>query len=323
MGRLTPLKFQSGLGLLELMISIVIGLFILAGVVQLYATSTRNTASMEGLSRIQENARYVFNRLEGDISRAGYMGCFSVVGNQERVRNVVTNDSDPGELYDFTQFIAGQNDVNAGATDTDTLIVRYASAAERYPVVSSSGADITLFDGAGNNFEDGQVVIVSDCSRAAIFEVASKTNNSITRDGSSDIQFDVQGTADVNSLVEGTSLSYVYGGETAIDYQVDSGAVGVCDAGSPQNCVLKRLDVEIVQGVEDFQVEYGWQDGGVLFFAEANAVPTPEAWEMIDRVKVTATFNSIENAPTNDGNNLVRRTYSRVFLIHNQLPVTS
>jgi type IV pilus assembly protein PilW len=68
---------QSGLGLVELMISITIGLVIMAGVIQLFASSRQTSTTAEAVSRIQENMRYTMQRLGDDIYRAGGMGCFS------------------------------------------------------------------------------------------------------------------------------------------------------------------------------------------------------------------------------------------------------
>ncbi|WP_075185080.1 PilW family protein [Teredinibacter haidensis] len=53
-----PIWKQGGLGIIEVMVSIAVGLFILAGVLQLYATSSQNSAVVNGSSTIQENARY-------------------------------------------------------------------------------------------------------------------------------------------------------------------------------------------------------------------------------------------------------------------------
>ena len=329
--QLKTLTNQQGIGLLELLISLAISLFILAGVLQLLATSTQNTASVEGLSRIQENARYAFSRLEKDIAQAGYMGCFSMAGNQERITNTLIDETEPGELNDFSQFVDGTNDSEPGTNASDKMVVRFASIANRFSVVSSSDTQFDLSGASG--LETNDIAIVGDCSRAAVFRVTGASDdgqsirhNSVNDDGDEELtnlESNIVGTADANNVIEGTSLSFVYGGDSAVEYRVDVGAAGGnCNADTPQNCVLRRGGVEIVEGVEDFQVEYGWEDGGTLFFKEANAL-TDNEWQLVDRVKITATFNSIQNAPTTDGTNLIRRTYARVFLIQNQLPVTA
>jgi type IV pilus assembly protein PilW len=71
------LSSQKGLSLVELMISVTLGLIIMGGVLQLYASASRNASNAQGVSRIQENIRYAVTRLGNDIARSGSMGCFS------------------------------------------------------------------------------------------------------------------------------------------------------------------------------------------------------------------------------------------------------
>lgn len=85
---------ESGLGLVELMVSITIGLVIMAGVLQLFLTSRENSSTANGASRLQENIRYAMHRIGEDIYRAGNMGCFSfaAVGSPK-----VAEDDTPDE----------------------------------------------------------------------------------------------------------------------------------------------------------------------------------------------------------------------------------
>jgi len=347
---LNRIAAQAGVGLIELLVSITIGLFVLAGVLQLYITSTQNVSTFEGSSRIQENARYAFNKFERDIGQAGNMGCFSFTTVNNRIDNILdTEDKVLGSLYDFTRFIDGENDTgdsSAGANSSDKLFVRYASSEDRYPIIDTDATSITLPDGAGNEFSQFQVAIVGDCSTATVFAVSAQDANTISHasftnaDEPSNSGSDLIGTfisaEDADSITEGTSVSYVYGGDSgAVEYAVGLSAAGntaggACNGTTPQYCALIRNGVEIVEGVEDLQFEYGWEDAaGALFFKNSAAVDTAEAvvsgienvWPLIDRVRVTATFNSINTANTNEGIDFLRRTYSRVFVIHNQLPV--
>lgn len=335
------MRNQSGIGIIELMVSITIGAFVLAGVVQLYLTSAQNVSAFEGSSRIQENARYVFSRLEKDISRAGNMGCFSFTTVNNRVDNILGVDAAPGELYDFTRFIDGENDDGVGAVATDRLILRMVSSEDRYPVASTADGQINLVSEAeASHFKDGKVAIVGDCSTATVFYATGNSGSAVLHPEGGTGQHNTSdnligqfvGSADVNSITEGTSLSYVYGGESgAIDYEIGTSvaadlAGATCGASTPQYCALFRKGTEIVEGLEDIQFEYGWIDAaGSLFFKDSEQVDAEsdpdEAWSKIDRVRVTATFNSINNATTNEGVDLLTRTYSRVFVIANQLPL--
>lgn len=339
-------KKQAGVGIIELMVSIAIGLFILAGVLQLYLTSTQNVSSFEGSSRIQENARYAFARFEKDIGQAGNMGCFSSTFMGLEFDNRFKNNVGGGAgVYAFNKFVGGANNVGPGingASSTDQLIVRFASTGRRYPVLEHTSPNITLPAGVVDSIDVGQTLVISDCSMTTVF-VASDVdtgNNTVEHaQGSANpngdpynidgelIKPEYLGANSSDDIIEGVTPAYVYisesGGTGVAAYEIGNSAAGTCDANNPQFCALKRNGLEIVEGVEDLQIEYGWMNGNNLVFQSANLLTAnPDNWQLVDRVRVEMTFNSINTATTNEGVGLLSRTYSQVFVIRNQLPAS-
>ena len=67
-----PRKKQAGLTLIEMMISLVLGLIIVSAVVNVYMGSTRSSRFTSGLSSMQENGRYGVSALQRGIRMAGY-----------------------------------------------------------------------------------------------------------------------------------------------------------------------------------------------------------------------------------------------------------
>ena len=65
---------QSGLTLVELLISILLGLVLIAGVIGVYLESKRNYAAEEEVARIQENGRFTLNLLQRELMMAGFIG---------------------------------------------------------------------------------------------------------------------------------------------------------------------------------------------------------------------------------------------------------
>ena len=63
---------QSGLTIIELMISLVLGLIIISAVVNVYVGSSRSSRFTEGLRAMQENGRYGVSALQRGIRLAGY-----------------------------------------------------------------------------------------------------------------------------------------------------------------------------------------------------------------------------------------------------------
>lgn len=343
----TTIFKQRGIGLVEILVSMAIGLFILAGVVQLYATSTVNAKTVSGAAAIQENARFAFSRLEQDIKQAGYAGCFSLKSAYPRqyfseaaddymdvvprYDQLVTTNAAAGEENDFSMFVSGENDVDVGSLAFDSLTVRYLSAKSRRAVTAITGGNQIYASGL-TDFKSGEVAAIGDCSRVSFFEIGN--TNSPEVDGYVEIASGSLGrqyTMASDSSGTGTALesavAYVYGGDTgAITYSIGTSAAGnalgeSCSSSSPQYCALRRNNDELVEGISAFDVEYGWQDvDGKLYFHTADAMNAAR-WFFVDRVRISATFNSIESAPTNDGSPLLTKTYARTFLMQNQLPV--
>ncbi|MGI0120412.1 PilW family protein [Zooshikella sp. RANM57] len=65
-------KRQIGLSLIELMIALVLGLFLLAGILQVFLGSSQTYRLTGDLSRVQENERFALDVLARDIRVAGY-----------------------------------------------------------------------------------------------------------------------------------------------------------------------------------------------------------------------------------------------------------
>ena len=56
-----------GIGLVEIMVSLTLAGFLIAGAVQVYSDSSKTYAIHETASRLEENARFVFSILEPDV----------------------------------------------------------------------------------------------------------------------------------------------------------------------------------------------------------------------------------------------------------------
>ena len=65
-------RFSGGLSLIELMISIVIGLVIVGGLLAMYSNTTGTTAIAKAQNEMNEEAQYVLRLLSNQIQQAGY-----------------------------------------------------------------------------------------------------------------------------------------------------------------------------------------------------------------------------------------------------------
>src|SRR5262249_8867178 len=72
-------KQQHGFSLVELMVSVTIGLILLAGVLSIFYSSKLAYLANEKTSRLQESGRAALDFLVHDVRSAGYMGCARAV----------------------------------------------------------------------------------------------------------------------------------------------------------------------------------------------------------------------------------------------------
>lgn len=63
---------QCGLSLVEMLVALVISLFLIAGVIQLFIGSKQTYRFHDALSRVQENGRFALEAMARDIRMAGY-----------------------------------------------------------------------------------------------------------------------------------------------------------------------------------------------------------------------------------------------------------
>lgn len=76
---LLTLKIQSGMSLIELLIALVLGMTLAAGVIQIYVGSSTTERSQEARLRMQEGGRFGVNFLSQEIRMAGYLGCLGSI----------------------------------------------------------------------------------------------------------------------------------------------------------------------------------------------------------------------------------------------------
>jgi len=115
---------QRGLSLVELMIALTLSLVLLAGVIQVMSSSKQSYILEDGMSRMQENARYALDRIASDLSTA-YV---EDKGSAKRYNlvNVLKNRT-TGSRWDFFNAITGGDDTDYNSSavpGTDYLVVR-------------------------------------------------------------------------------------------------------------------------------------------------------------------------------------------------------
>lgn len=100
------MKRMAGVSLIELMIALVLGTILTLGLLQVFSASRQSYALSEGLSRVQENARFAIDYLQRDLRMVGHYGCASDQARLQRPDQLVSHFA-PGGQLDFSQSIQG------------------------------------------------------------------------------------------------------------------------------------------------------------------------------------------------------------------------
>lgn len=123
---------EAGFSLVELMISLTLGLFLSLMVIQSYLTSVRADKTVLGQTEIQENARFSLQVLEKSIQQVGY---FPDVSGDRAEFLMAQNDSWPSTVFTTGDALLGFDDSSASAPNqpsakkgTDQLFVRFVTS---------------------------------------------------------------------------------------------------------------------------------------------------------------------------------------------------
>lgn len=235
--------FQRGLSLIELMISITLGLIILASLSTLFVNQSRTRVELDKSSRMIDNGRYAMELLSNDLRLAGYLG--------EHVPLLSTCSNAPVGIGGYNAGISAKPSPPAGLTaaqlsvGSDILVIRRASTGT--PTVQTAAVDGVQYLQVSLCQYDTRSIIVS--TTKAAFTLRQKT---CTQAGTTPY-------ADVRRLLEHVYFISPY--NTAGD-------------GIP---TLKRLEtgnpdpVPLVEGIEYMQIEYGI-DGNSSFTLQATTI---------------------------------------------------
>lgn len=252
-----------GLSLIELMIAMLISMFLLLGLIQVFSASREAYRLSEGLSRVQENARFAMDYLQRDIRMAGHFGC---VNDQSRLQTPgALNSQFTAASLNFNVSIRGYDGVPPAAdipalTPTplagrDSLVLRFLSG-NGIPVTALAGNSIS-FNAAKWNVLTGEGVAnpvlfgIADCTSADVFAATAASASGVTAPAA--VVLDRYGA----SPEGGPTMLYR---AEALVYYIANGA------GGRPSLFRGRINAngapivpseELVEGVEDMQFRYG------------------------------------------------------------------
>ena len=311
---------QLGMTLVELMVAMVLSVFLIGGIIQIFMGNRITFAFNEGLSRIQENARFSLEHMAFSARMAGYSGCLSdvAVTNNLAAPSTFRDDIANGIQGHSANGTGVGDSYAAAATDpwpsanvsdwtpalppelngrvipgSDVLVIRGIGGAP-HPLVTPFSDSAQLFVAGPHDFVNGEILVVTDCQKASIFQLTNSTDVGL---GVNLVHSNSGAFAPGNaSPTWGPEQSYGLGAEVA-RLQTFAFYVGQGANGRPSLFQLRLQSLsgtaagfapeELVEGIDSLQIRYGADadnDGDADSWAPADAVAD---WTTVLSVEVT------------------------------------
>ena len=252
-----------GVGMIELMVSIAIGLFICIGAITVYSASSRTYGIHETSARLEEAGRYAFSILEPDVRMAGYWGlakgAVSVSGGSSQLAGTTDASATYGAAVsvcglnfgvDLQTVVEGTNNAylagavagclakTAAMPSADTLTVRHASVAA------------STFTGTG------PLNICSSLIGATLIKTTTCTVQTVTTPAGTSVSAGLYSLV-VNTYYVNKDSSQVTGLPTLYRQTLTN----------TSSTTPSIVNTEILPGVEDMQIQFGIDPTGTTGIA--------------------------------------------------------
>lgn len=284
--KLAPAQ-QTGISLIELLVTMAISLFLISGVINVYISVHDTSRIEDNSSYIQENARFALKMMANDVMMAGYSGCLSsdtditntlrgseaiefnfensIVGWESA--DTVPNDSVAFSDADLT--VAAANTVLANASGntaytfevlphSDMLRIWGGSGSSSEILSITPGANTVVTTADNVDYLEKAILVLSDCENADIAQASNVNGDQITLSATGPPGNDTSQPLTVTGgdLLALTSSIYyvgVVGTEPALMRIRLTTTDGNYDTANPEILAL---------GVENMQILYGLNTDG-------------------------------------------------------------
>lgn len=331
--------FSRGFTLVELMISMVLGLVIIGGALGVILANRQSYRTNEGLSQVQESARTAFELLARDVRQAGVTGCDS----NGRVANVVVAQA--GTTVPWWQTWFGLRGFDGAQNDT---AVGFGSATPDNRISGTDSLQLQGIEGTGLSVVSHQptsaqfqinttttaiatddIVMVCDFDHAAIFKITNYNSSNTTvvhnaSSGNSWPQNCSKGLGYPTDCGSQAGNAYAYGPNsqiarlTAVDWYIGNNQRPAEGGRSLFRRRMTAAPEEIVAGVTDMQVSFREQGGAEFVRADEVA-----AWTNVNAIMVELTLQSADQRISTDthvNSGRLERTFTNVITLRNRVP---
>jgi type IV pilus assembly protein PilW len=342
---------QNGLSLVELMIAMLLGLILIGGVIKIYLSSKSSYRLEQGVAQVQEEGRFAIHFISNKARMAGYAGCNSELPAAS-ISSVLDLDGSARDkyFYDFHQYVHGFDDITSTPPVLGAPTHAPIRGSDIFSVKTSSGNGTRITDAmppnsnnlkvsSTNGLYEGDIVMLSDCTSATIFEITK-----VMKDAVHIKHMQHNGPPPQNKqktlpkkfgagsgLTKLTTYTYFIAPRDATDTDCSKGSCGLWIK------VGDGAEEELVKGIEAMQVEYGVKRGANETPGQYVPASSVTDWNSVVSIRIallassdgsavskkpasTPTFDLLGktvSAPETDMK--LRRVFVRTIAIRNQM----
>ncbi|MDD2814943.1 MAG: PilW family protein [Thiotrichaceae bacterium] len=261
----------AGFTLIEMMIAVTISMILMAGVLSIFISSKRTYVLQDELSKLQENARFIFDDITYSLRMAGYFGCSGKIPRNAPATinmNAFTPNENNLKITD-TNAVA----LTKAVPLSDRLSVNYFGSPLHSPVATDAntwddlqnpGKTSVIFDPSKaviplspDNLlpSVGDTLVVSDCGGAEVYTVKTATAASLTLNTNFLRMYfwPVNVTRIIDPVTFSSAISYEVRG-------VDKTGNGTANDIQDGFMLFKTAGGQMrpfIEGVENLQIRYG------------------------------------------------------------------
>lgn len=317
---------QGGFSLIELMISLVLGLLVVGAASGIFLSNQRTYRATESLSRIQENARIAFELMARDVREAAGNPC----GKNLPVANVLNGGADgTGPWWmKWDQGIVGYENGGLGGTAAGTDALEFLATGDATVTVTkhdlqpgNAGAPANFkVDVDKHGLKNDDIILVCDYTQASIVQINKAADGNLTIEfnkgkgtpGNCTKGLGVPVICDANGTTKSYGPNSLVAKLYAVRWYVKDNKVGsrslyrvVMDKGAELG------EEEVAERIQNMQLRY--LETGKVGYVAANAVTN---WKNVVAVEISLSLQGTEKA--GEGGAKLTRTMTHVVTLRNR-----
>lgn len=289
----------AGFSVLEILVALTMTLILLASVYGVYLASHQSYDLNRGRAQVQESGRFALQLLDSSLRMAGYTGCG---GRQVSIDNVLSNPSafnwnfgDGIEGFDASgsgwnpaepATLAGLPEPPVPGSDIVTVTITEGNGQRITADMPNTAADLKVTPVNPPKVTDGQILMVSDCASATVFQVTNYTTSN------GNIAHNTGSTYTPGNATNNLGSAFHAGAELQ---QIVRASYFVASRSGAANCsahdcalyeYVGGTERELVGGVQNMQIRYGVDTNGDKVPEQYFTAPNVSNWQQVVSLRI-------------------------------------